>query len=155
PSAAQGACCGERRGLSPMRQWSYAALSTGGRIMDLGLRGQRVVVTGGAAGIGLAIARGFAAEGARVAGCDVDPAALEAMTASDPGIFGARCDVGDRAEVARFMEAATAALGGLDTLVNNAGIAGPTGRVEDIPPEEWDRCVAISLTSQFNFARLG
>jgi NAD(P)-dependent dehydrogenase (short-subunit alcohol dehydrogenase family) len=113
-----------------------------------------VVVTGGAAGIGLAIARAFAGEGARVVVWDVDAGAIGALAESDPGFFAATCDVGDRAQVAGFMTAATEALGGLDTLVNNAGIAGPTGRVEDIPPEDWDRCVAICLTSQFNFARL-
>lgn len=122
--------------------------------MDLGLSGQRVLVTGGAAGIGLAIARGFQAEGARVAVCDADPAALERLAASDPGLWQGRCDVADRGEVAAVFAAATAHLGGLDTLVNNAGIAGPTGKVEEIGPEDWDRCLAVCLTSQFNFARL-
>ncbi len=46
------------------------------------------------------------------------------------------------------------ALGGLDCLVNNAGIAGPTGKVEEINPEDWDRCIAVDLTSQFNCVRL-
>lgn len=122
--------------------------------MDLGLAGHRVIVTAGAAGIGLAIARGFAAEGARVAVCDVDGLALEALGRSDPGMFAALCDVSDRAQVAEFVAKAAEWLGGLDTLVNNAGIAGPTGRVEEIPPEEWDRCLAVCLTGQFNVARL-
>ena len=122
--------------------------------MDMGLSGHRVLVTAGAAGIGLAIARAFAAEGARVAVCDVDAAALERLAASDPGLWQGRCDVADRAGVAEVFAAASAHLGGLDTLVNNAGIAGPTGRVEDIAPEDWDRCLTVCLTSQFNFARL-
>ena len=63
-------------------------------------------------------------------------------------------DVADRAQVATLFEDALKALGGLDVLVNNAGIAGPTGRVEEIAPEEWDRCIAIDLTGQFNCARL-
>jgi NAD(P)-dependent dehydrogenase (short-subunit alcohol dehydrogenase family) len=117
--------------------------------MDLGLQGHRVVVTAGASGIGLAIARGFLAEGARVEVCDVDAGALGAC-----GLPGAVCDAADRAQVAAFMDAALGRLGGLDTLVNNAGIAGPTGRVEEIPPEEWDRTLTVCLTSQFNFARL-
>ena len=63
-------------------------------------------------------------------------------------------DVADRAEVAALFEAAVTELGGLDVLVNNAGIAGPTGRVEDVPPEAWDRCIEVCLTGQFNCARL-
>src|SRR5690606_26054252 len=111
-------------------------LERGGTPMDLKLAGHRVIVTAGASGIGLAIARGFAAEGARVAVCDVDPAALEALSDTDPAFAAFRCDVADRDAVGRFFAGAAERLGGLDSLVNNAGIAGPTGRVEDIPPED-------------------
>jgi NAD(P)-dependent dehydrogenase (short-subunit alcohol dehydrogenase family) len=122
--------------------------------MDLQITGLRVMVTAGAAGIGLAIARAFVREGAKVHVCDVDAAALERLKASDPDITTSRCDVSDRAQVARFFEEGLAKLGGLDCFVNNAGIAGPTGHVEEIDPAEWDRCIAIDLTGQFNCARL-
>jgi NAD(P)-dependent dehydrogenase (short-subunit alcohol dehydrogenase family) len=122
--------------------------------MDLGIKGLRVLVTAGAAGIGQAIARGFVAEGARVHICDVDEMALSALAASDPVITSTACDVSDRAAVSRLFAEATARLGGLDVLVNNAGVAGPTARVEDIHPEDWDRCLQICLTGQFNCARL-
>jgi len=122
--------------------------------MDLGLNGHRVVVTAGAAGIGLEIARAFVSEGARVVVCDVDEGALADMAASDPAITGFVCDVSDRAAVARFIDDALDVLGGLDCLVNNAGIAGPTGAVQDIDPAEWDRTLAVCLTGQFNIARL-
>lgn len=123
--------------------------------MDLALKGHRVVVTAGAAGIGLAIARGFAAEGAKVVVCDVDGAALLRLAESDPDLAALPCDVADRSQVAAFMAEALDRLGGLDTLVNNAGIAGPTGPVEEIAPEDWDRCLTVCLTGQFNLARLG
>ena len=122
--------------------------------MDMGLTGARVLVTAGAGGIGLEIARAFVREGARVHVCDVDDAALTALPGKNPGVTATRCDVADRAQVARLFDVALANLGGLDCLVNNAGIAGPTGRVEDINPEDWDRCLAVDLTSQFNCVRL-
>jgi len=122
--------------------------------MDLGLAGLRVIVTAGAGGIGLVTARTFLAEGAKVHVCDVDEAALARLGETAPGATGAYCDVSDRAGVARFMTEAVSRLGGLDCLVNNAGIAGPTGRVDEIEPADWDRCLAICLTGQFNVARL-
>lgn len=122
--------------------------------MDLDIKGLRVLVTAGANGIGLEIARAFVREGAKVHVCDVDDAALAALKTSDPALTASRTDVADREQVKRLFDDALAALGGLDVLVNNAGIAGPTGRVEEINPEDWDRCVEVCLTSQFNCARL-
>ncbi len=122
--------------------------------MDMGIEGLRVMVSAGAAGIGLEIARAFVREGAQVHVCDVDEAALASLARTDPRIGATRCDVAERGEVARFFDAGIARLGGLDCLVNNAGIAGPTGRIDEIDPAEWDRCIAIDLTGQFNCARL-
>jgi NAD(P)-dependent dehydrogenase (short-subunit alcohol dehydrogenase family) len=122
--------------------------------MDLDIAGLRVLVTAGAAGIGLEIARAFVEEGARVHVCDVDRGALDAIATSDPALTRSVADVSDRAQVGRLFDDAVGALGGLDCLVNNAGIAGPTGRVEEINVEDWDRCVDICLTGQFNCVRL-
>ena len=122
--------------------------------MDLGIKGLRVLVTAGANGIGLAIARAFAGEGAKVHVCDVDASALAALKTSDPALTQTACDVADRASVAKLFADAQAALGGLDVLVNNAGVAGPTAKVEEMNPEDWDRCLDICLTGQFNCTRL-
>jgi NAD(P)-dependent dehydrogenase (short-subunit alcohol dehydrogenase family) len=122
--------------------------------MDLGIKGLRVLATAGAGGIGLEITRSFVNEGARVHICDVDQRALDALAKSDPQVTYSVADVSDRAQVAALFDDALKALGGLDVLVNNAGIAGPTGRVEDIAPEDWDRCLAIDITGQFNCTRL-
>jgi NAD(P)-dependent dehydrogenase (short-subunit alcohol dehydrogenase family) len=122
--------------------------------MDLELMGQRVMVSAGANGIGLAIARAFVREGARVCVCDVDVAALAALAQSDPTLHAVPCDVSQRPAVAAWFASALVHLGGLDCLVNNAGIAGPTGKVDAIDPEAWDRCIAIDLTGQFNCVRL-
>ena len=122
--------------------------------MDMGIAGLRVLVTAGAGGIGLEIARAFVEEGARVHVCDVDEAALSDVATSDPGLTASRTDVADREAVARLFAETASALGGLDVLVNNAGIAGPTGRAEEINPEDWDRTLAVCLTGQFNCVRL-
>jgi NAD(P)-dependent dehydrogenase (short-subunit alcohol dehydrogenase family) len=122
--------------------------------MDLGIEGLRVLVTAGANGIGLEIARTFVREGARVHVTDIDRAALDGLAASDPDLTHSTGEVSDRADAACFFDEGLQALGGLDVLVNNAGIAGPTGRVEEINPEDWDRCLEVCLTAQFNCARL-
>jgi NAD(P)-dependent dehydrogenase (short-subunit alcohol dehydrogenase family) len=122
--------------------------------MDLDIKGLRVLVTAGGNGIGLAIARAFASEGAKVHTCDVDEMALSELTANDPAITATPCDVSDRTAVQKLFTEALAKLGGLDVLVNNAGIAGPTSKVEEMNPEDWDRCLEICLTGQFNCVRL-
>ena len=122
--------------------------------MDLEIGGLRVMVSAGADGIGLEVARAFVREGARVHVCDVNAHAIARLGESDPGVTASLCDVADRAQVARFFDEGVTRLGGLDCLVNNAGIAGPTGRVEEIDPAQWDRCIAIDLTGQFNCVRL-
>jgi len=122
--------------------------------MDLEIAGLRVLVTAGAAGIGLKIAEAFAREGAKVYVCDVDDAALAALSKSHPQVLATKCDVTDRRAVAGMFADAIGKLGGLDCLVNNAGIAGPTGPVHEIDPADWDRCLDVCITSQFNCTRL-
>lgn len=122
--------------------------------MDMQIRGLRVLVTAGASGIGLATARAFAREGARVHVCDVDEKALKAVAASDPALAQSVCDVADPAAVARLFDAAKADLGGLDALINNAGIAGPTASCADVALADWQRTLAVNLTGQFLCAQL-
>lgn len=114
--------------------------------MDLDLSGARVIVTAGAGGIGRAIVEAFRSAGARVAVCDIDAAALAGLP---PDVPAHRVDVADRAALAAFVDAAVADLGGLDCLVNNAGIAGPTGGIEDLDLDAVAACLDICLLSQF------
>jgi NAD(P)-dependent dehydrogenase (short-subunit alcohol dehydrogenase family) len=111
--------------------------------VELDIEGLRVLVTAGGAGIGRAIVDAFLAEGALVFTCDVDQAALDTLPQA-AGRLAA--DVSDRAQVKALFDAAIGAMGGLDVLVNNAGVAGPTGKVEDINPEDWDHCLDVCLT---------
>ncbi len=121
--------------------------------MDLGLSGKRVVVTAGASGIGRHICRRFAEAGARIVTCDVDRAALDAFRAEHPGVTAIEADVAEEEAVARLFATADAALGGLDVLVNNAGIAGPTGTVDTLTLADWRRCQAVNIDGQFLCAR--
>jgi NAD(P)-dependent dehydrogenase (short-subunit alcohol dehydrogenase family) len=121
--------------------------------MDLGITGLRVLVTAGAGGIGHCIARAFNANGARTHVCDIDTDRLRALEATDRTITAWHCDVADRSAVESLFERIEQAMGGIDCLVNNAGIAGPTGRVDLIEPVEWDRTFSVNVTGQFNCAR--
>jgi NAD(P)-dependent dehydrogenase (short-subunit alcohol dehydrogenase family) len=117
--------------------------------MNLGLHGHRVLVTAGASGIGLATARAFAAEGARVLVCDVDRHALDALGRSDAAIAAVEGDVSQPDQVDRMFDAVRTRLGGLDALVNNAGIAGPTAACEDVALADWQRTFDVNLTGMF------
>ncbi len=114
-----------------------------------GIEGKRVLVTAGGRNIGRAIATRFAGLGARVHVCDLDEAALADLAAGDPALKGVRADVSDEAQVARLFETVLAAEGGLDVLVNNAGISGPTGYLEDMSYADWRHCLAVNLDSGF------
>jgi NAD(P)-dependent dehydrogenase (short-subunit alcohol dehydrogenase family) len=121
--------------------------------MELGLKNKRVLITAGAAGIGAATARAFAAEGAKVFICDVDTAALATFAKENPGIGTTVADVSDEKAVDHLFAEAIKFLGGLDILINNAGIAGPTGPVETLSLEDWRRTLDINITGQFLCAR--
>ena len=120
--------------------------------------GLRVLVTGGASGIGFEIADAFAECGARVHVCDASQAAIAALADRPPraatgAISATLADVSDPAAVERVFADVSTRLGGLDVLVNNAGIAGPTGGIDEIDPVQWEQTVAINLNAQFQFAR--
>ncbi|MBV9566991.1 MAG: SDR family oxidoreductase [Hyphomicrobiales bacterium] len=121
--------------------------------LSVGLEGKRVLVTAGAGGIGLAIAEHLIRHGAQVFACDISEPALEAFAKAHPKAGCAKADVSSEADVDSLFKAVKEELGGLDALVNNAGIAGPTGGVEEIDPADWRRCIEVGLTGQFLCAR--
>lgn len=116
--------------------------------MDTRLDGKRAVVTAGAGGLGLVTARSLSAEGAQVFLCDIDEGALSSLP---EGLEGSRVDVSDADAVAAWLD--PIAREGVDLLVNNAGIAGPTKPIEQISPDEWRRCLAVGLDGVFNCTR--
>lgn len=117
--------------------------------MELLCQGQRALVTAAATGIGRVIAETLVANGARVHICDINETALAACRSALPAVGITQADVTNEAAVDRLFEEALAHLGGIDLLVNNAGIAGPTAPVEAITREEWEQTLAVNITGQF------
>lgn len=117
--------------------------------MLLNLQGKTAVVTGGARGIGLAVAQRLIQAGARVAICSTRPETLEAaLDTLGPAACGEVCDVRDPGQVERLFDFADRKLGGPDILINNAGV----GVFKDLPslePEEWDRVIGTNLTGVY------
>jgi NAD(P)-dependent dehydrogenase (short-subunit alcohol dehydrogenase family) len=110
---------------------------------------KRVIVTAAASGIGRAIAGAFMDAGARVHVCDLDAELLRAFSKERPDAGVTQTDVADPVQVDQLFDEALDRLGGLDVLVNNAGIAGPIGPIESIPVEEWRRTLSVNLDGQF------
>lgn len=111
---------------------------------------RRVLVTAGASGIGLVVARRFAAEGDRVFVTDVDAGALGALP---DGVTGAQVDVSDEGAMAALAARLKAEWGGLDVVCANAGIKGPTARVTETPLDGWRDCVGVNLEGAFLTAK--
>lgn len=121
--------------------------------MSNSLQGKRVLVTAGAQGIGLAIARRFLDAGAEVHVCDVDERACEAALAAHPRLSASVTDVSSEAQVLAMFGELAGRWGKLDALINNAGVSGPTNRLEDTELGAWQRTLDVNLTGTFLCAR--
>ncbi len=113
----------------------------------------RVIITAGGAGLGRTMAETFLENGAKVHICDVIEEQLADCRVALPGIGTTLADVSDPMQVDQLFDEAADHLGGLDVLVNNAGISGPTGPVEELSPEDWDQTMAVNINGQFYCAR--
>lgn len=125
--------------------------------MNADLQGQVALVTGAAGGIGQAIARTLAANGARVVYADIDGDAARACAAATPGAMAVRMDVTDEVEVESAMVEVMRACSRLDILVNNAGVNSLVHRVniDQFPLAEWERILKVDLTGLFLVSRSG
>jgi NAD(P)-dependent dehydrogenase (short-subunit alcohol dehydrogenase family) len=114
---------------------------------------KRVMITAAADGIGRAIAKAFAAEGAAVHICDVNEAALARFREDFPEIAATHVNVKSEGEIDAWFDEALDDMGGLDVMVNNAGVKGPTAPVDDIAYPDWRDCIEVCLDSHFLCAR--
>ena len=121
--------------------------------MDISLKNLKVVISAGGSGIGKAILEGFHSQGAKIATCDINADLIKILKDEYPNIYAEVLDVSDEHEVQSFCSNALDKLGGLDCLVNNAGIAGPTSKIEEIDTADWLECLNVCLTSQFLFIK--
>lgn len=114
-----------------------------------GIAGARVLVTGGAAGIGRVMAERFHEAGAVVAICDADADAVARMREDNPEIRGEVADIRDEAQVDLMFDEVLTRMKGLDVVLANAGTGGPAGRIEDIGFADWKDCLAVNLDGAF------
>jgi NAD(P)-dependent dehydrogenase (short-subunit alcohol dehydrogenase family) len=117
------------------------------------LLGQRVLITAGASGIGLQTARGFLEAGAKVIVCDVDKPALSMVQAQFPQIRAVRADVCSEADVISLFSVIDREFGGLDILINNAGVAGPTAPIEEVQLHDLLKTLQVNVVGQFLCAK--
>jgi len=110
---------------------------------------RRVLITAGCSGIGLGLARRFAAQGDRIAVCDADAEAVARVQVDHPDFIAHHADVTDEAQMAAFLGAVEAGWGGADVVCANAGTGGPTGRIEDLGYDDWKACVGVNLFGAF------
>ena len=122
--------------------------------MDNSVNGLRVLITAGGAGIGRAMTDVFHKAGARIHICDVVQASLYETIRAFPGVTATLADVSSLSDVDQLFADAQGRLGGLDCMINNAGVAGPTGKIEDIEIQEWERCIAVDVNGMFYCTRL-
>jgi NAD(P)-dependent dehydrogenase (short-subunit alcohol dehydrogenase family) len=112
-----------------------------------------VLITGGASGVGRAIAGSFIAEGAVVHVFDASRQHIDDFLNANPGAAATLCDVGDFRQVEAAFSDLETKHGSLHVLINNAGIAGPAGAVEDLDVDEWNRCIDVNLNGAFYVTR--
>jgi NAD(P)-dependent dehydrogenase (short-subunit alcohol dehydrogenase family) len=124
--------------------------------MDLGLDGRTALVTGGAGRIGSEDCRVLAAEGADVVVLDVDHESAQTVADGIDAtgtVRAVECDLTDREDVAETVEVLRERTGGIDVLVNNAGMVDARARLQDYDDDIWDRDISINLTGAYNISR--
>jgi len=125
--------------------------------MPLSLYNKKLIISAGASGIGRAIAKVCLSKGAIVYLCDIDVKSLNKIKKhplTNKRLFAYECDASDEYEVSNFFNQIKKKTKKIDTLINNVGIAGPTGTIEKLNSEDWERTLKINVISHFYFTKL-
>ena len=125
--------------------------------MPLSLYNKKIIISAGASGIGWAIAKVCLSRGAYVYLCDIDNKSLNKIKKhplTNKRLFTYECDASDEYEVSNFFDQIKKKTKKIDALINNVGVAGPTGTIEKLNSEDWERTLKVNVISHFYFTKL-
>ena len=125
--------------------------------MPLSLQNKKIIISAGATGIGWATAKVCLSKGAIVYLCDIDIKSLKKIQKhplNNKKLFSFECDVSDENEVSDFFNKINKKTNRIDALINNVGIAGPTGTIERLSSDDWEKTLKINVISHFYFTKL-
>ena len=125
--------------------------------MPLSLQNKKIIISAGATGIGWATAKVCLSKGAIVYLCDIDIKSLKKIQKhplNNKKLFSFECDASDENEVSDFFNRINKKTNRIDALINNVGIAGPTGTIERLSSDDWEKTLKINVISHFYFTKL-
>ena len=125
--------------------------------MPLSLQNKKIIISAGASGIGWATAKVCLSKGAMVYLCDIDIKSLKKIQKhplNNKKLFSFECDASDENEVSDFFNKINKKTNRIDALINNVGIAGPTGTIERLSSDDWEKTLKINVISHFYFTKL-
>jgi len=123
----------------------------------LNFKNKKIVISAGASGIGWATAKIFLSKGANVYLCDIDERNIKKLKKhplNNKRLFVYKCDASDEYDVENFFDKIKKKTKKIDTLINNVGIAGPTGTIEKLNSEDWEKILKVNVISHFYFTKL-
>ena len=125
--------------------------------MPLSLRNKKIIISAGASGIGWSTAKVCLAKGAIIYLCDIDIKSLNKVKKNplyNKRLFAYECDASDEDEVSNFFNEINKKTKKIDALINNVGVAGPTGTIEKLNSDDWEKTLKINVISHFYFTKL-
>jgi len=125
--------------------------------MSLSLKNKKIIISAGASGIGWATAKVCLSRGAIVYLCDINNKSLNKIKKhplNNKKLFSYECDASDEDEVSNFFNQINKKTKKIDALINNVGVAGPTGTIENLSSDDWEQTLKINVISHFYFTRL-